>query len=803
MTQNSEAGTPRHHDQGQYRSARTETIRMDDSRQVQKSISSSQSGEMDNDWRKGDRSTPRQQRFVNRDQEPKPFASYDDKLAAMEGSWKKNPQPRFERRPHREDRQDRYDRHGPERHERHERHERVERPERERQGGSRSYQHREHKESRAFREQRDYHPDQSHGGISEHASRNSWPGEFRGAKSRSKDSPELHGGDEFKCPLAGKGATHLINVLDKDFIVCPRQDARKEGLPNLEVTAAYLISYVVENLEEEGGDSVECLIYGGEARAIVASEYNVEDPKARPTDLDLRFKIGKNSFESCRDVVEQFLLGRLKERIPNADQSLVRSCYFQKQVVVSSQFSLLSIGDPKTGRNLDLEFTSSECTTRCFFDDANAFVIPLPDPASKGWKNVKPFSKSRGGAASQECVKLMATSQSAPWKTAVEYICRGQLNIAKPETVFNGLPLYAHALSDKQLLPGTRDLEREYGSEFARAFIEQAEDTYKNGQDPLRFLKSFLRSHYPSRPINALACLSQVLAILRAHAALGEITTEREAIAKKLAESLSELCREALQNAASPDTSKDVVDKVLQIVRFAANPFTADYRRDEKVVMQANKSIVLQLRRQISKDDFSEDAVQRPLWEDVCKQAAELMMQKYEQDGEEADSRRADIERVCEALKGLANTQTVRVGKEISADSVEEQGSQYTDQTDEHSAVASCQSLGFASPSSETSLGSSRSEDDDSRSSLSASEETEMDAATTPEVRATKCRKSPQVQVQVDAEMSTPASATASPHGTPTSANRTPNSGNRPRPNWGGGVYRPPARRSTPNTPQS
>ena len=54
MTQNSEAGTPRHHDQGQYRSARTETIRMDDSRQVQKSSSSSQSGEMDNDWRKGE-----------------------------------------------------------------------------------------------------------------------------------------------------------------------------------------------------------------------------------------------------------------------------------------------------------------------------------------------------------------------------------------------------------------------------------------------------------------------------------------------------------------------------------------------------------------------------------------------------------------------------------------------------------------------------------------------------------------------------------------------------------------------------
>ena len=111
----------------------------------------------------------------------------------------------------------------------------------------------------------------------------------------------------------------------------------------------------------------------------------------------------------------------------------------------------------------------------------------------------------------------MAKSQSAPWQTAVDYIRKGQINIDKPETVFNGLPLYAHALSDKQLVPGTRDLEQQYGSEFARAFIEQAEDTYKQAQDPLRFLKSFLRSHYPSRPVNALACLSQVLEIGRAH----------------------------------------------------------------------------------------------------------------------------------------------------------------------------------------------------------------------------------------------------------------------------------------------
>lgn len=807
MTQNSEAGTPR------------DTIKMDDSRRVQKS-GGNQSRESENDWRRGERAKPNadRPRHVARgdDREPKPFLSHEDKLAAMEGSWKKKPDhpARPERRQPRDDRSDRYDRQP--REDRSDRYDRQ--PREERHGSSRAQHSRDNKDHRPPRE---YYADQPHGGgISEHVtSRNSWPGDFRGAKSRSKESMESF--NEYMCPLAGKGATHLINVLDKEFLVCPRQDARVEGLPNLKVAAAYLIEYVVENLEEETGENgedcegLECLIYGGEARAIVASEYNVEDPKARPTDLDLRFRIGKRSFESCRNVVEQFLLGRLMQVLPKAEKSLVRSCYFQKQVVVSSQFSLLSIGDPKTGRNLDLEFTSSECQTRCFFDDANAFVIPLPDPANRGWRNAKPFSRTRGGAAAQEAVKLMAKSQSAPWQTAVDYIRKGQINIDKPETVFNGLPLYAHALSDKQLVPGTRDLEQQYGSEFARAFIEQAEDTYKQAQDPLRFLKSFLRSHYPSRPVNALACLSQVLAILRAHAVLEEITPEREAIAKKLAESLAELCREALQNASNPDlvktadVPKNAVEKVLQIVRFAANPFTDDMRRDEKVVMDEKRKIVLQLRRQMSKDN-----VPSPLWEDVCKQAAELMLQKHQQDGadlaDSTDSRRADVDRVCDALKGLS------AAKEISADSVEEQSSQTDNDggSDQRSAVASCKSLGMYSSASQSSLESSRSEDDDSRSSISANEEAEHDfsgaatrAAVTPSTVAgsdtppAAIRKSP--PVQVDVEASVPASASASPHGTPNSASsRTPNSERKQRPNWGS-VYRPPARRSNPSTPQS
>jgi len=224
---------------------------------------------------------------------------------------------------------------------------------------------------------------------------------------------------------------------------------------------AYLISYIVENLLEEGFDQegrniAECQIYGGEARAIVAAEYNVEDTKSHPTDLDLRFKIGLKSFESCRDVVERFLVWRLMELTPNADPQLIRQCYCQKQVVIGTDFSMLSIGDPVTGRNLDLEFIASTCSTRCFFNDANAFVIPLPCD----WVRAMTSNTIRG---QQEGPQFIARSLSAPWQTAVDYIRNGQLNIEKPELVFNGLPLYAHALSDKQLTPERRALENSYG----------------------------------------------------------------------------------------------------------------------------------------------------------------------------------------------------------------------------------------------------------------------------------------------------------------------------------------------------
>jgi hypothetical protein len=408
----------------------------------------------------------------------------------------------------------------------------------------------------------------------------------------------------------------------------------------------------------------------------------------------------------------------------------------------------------------------------------------------------------------------MAVSQSAPWETAVEYIQKGQLNIDKPEDVFNGLPLYAHALSDKQLTPGNRDLEHDYGAKFAEKFLKQAEDTCKKGDDPLRFIKSFLKSHYPSRPLNALACLSQVLAVLRAHAVLEEITPERDTIAKKLGETLADLCCEAMHTAP--------LDKVLQVVRFAAHPFTAgtfaegSVVRDETVNLRggsaSDKCQSIRLRRQIPMTRKCEDTTDGTLlWEVVCKQAAEYIEKKQESETDE--SKRADVEAVCEALKGLGVP--VSQGEdEISGEL--DHGSQCTDDdvTDRQSAVASSKSINSLYMTSESST-SSPSHGDES-GSLSGTDDNDVEeldgAAPMPDV----ARKPSQVRVTTDLEASpspapaSPATASASLSvsldscpGTPTStSSRTPNSERRRTPNWSGGVYRPPARRSTSSTPQ-
>jgi len=166
----------------------------------------------------------------------------------------------------------------------------------------------------------------------------------------------------------------------------------------------------------------------------------------------------------------------------------------------------------------------------------------------------------------------------------------------------------------------------------------------ETGSDPLRFIQNFLRSHYQSRPINALASFSQLLAVLRAHTVQDEITPECQKIAWKLAEALANLCLRALQSSGENGDSKDAAENVLKVVRFAAHPFTAVGKllRDETVVFADHQS--LRLRWQLSTDIINGSK----LWEDVCRQAADFMAEKPTD-----ESKRADVEAVCDALKGL------------------------------------------------------------------------------------------------------------------------------------------------------
>eukprot|EP00960_Hanusia_phi_P076921 768628-Hanusia_phi.AAC.18 len=339
--------------------------------------------------------------------------------------------------------------------------------------------------------------------------------------------------------LGELGQQKLCGILSEDFKVVPTQrrlvtpqlSELPENLPELIVKPKDLIaeiskelnSLLVEiaeekNMEEEYETVVE--VYGGVARSVIAHDYKIQDLRVVPTDLDLRFYIGTLDFDKSRDVVEKCIIeiytGWFEQRgkqPPKDLSSIVRNFYFQKQVVVGS-FSLLSIGDPTTGRNLDLEFcrgTPSEIKqTRTFFDHANAFVINLPSPAKYGWQN-QMFGKKTSHT-------IVPRSLATNFDDALATIAHRKLNVHDPKVVVNGLLLYAHAICDKGLVPSSWEDEQRYGKIFVQTFLEQIGTLRNNHEDPLRFVKSFLRSHYPAAPLSALACLVQILILVRAYA---------------------------------------------------------------------------------------------------------------------------------------------------------------------------------------------------------------------------------------------------------------------------------------------
>lgn len=84
---------------------------------------------------------------------------------------------------------------------------------------------------------------------------------------------------------------------------------------------------------------------------------------------------------------------------------------------------------------------------------------------------------------------------SGPFNDAISLLRNKELKVKDAGLVINGLALYAHAISEKGMTPLTVETEMDYGRVFANTFIEQSREMRIQGGDPLRFLKSFLKSH--------------------------------------------------------------------------------------------------------------------------------------------------------------------------------------------------------------------------------------------------------------------------------------------------------------------
>jgi len=387
-----------------------------------------------------------------------------------------------------------------------------------------------------------------------------------GGALESSENATTDGKDAIRaCSLQRRGCAHLKKSLAEEFLVYP--NARFSNLPVLRVAVKELIVHIVSRLREgedsscdarstrspEGGRaSAHAEIYGGVARAVVAADVGEEKPS---TDFDVRFYIHEGcDFNHCRNIVEDYLLRKLQhtfQEFARADSRLVRLSYFQKQVVIGSSFSLLSFGNPMTGRNVDLEFCPTTGSSRNYFDDANAFVVPLPAHVLE--------------CSTPEAVQAKCLSGS--FGDAVNFLLRQELVIQDPGSVVNGLTLYAHTLCVKGLTPLSLADENLYGRELAQSFFVQAMESKERGGDPLRLVRSFMRSHYSSQNLSAFVLSSQLSALLMGY---GSLSADKvDALAPALAELVRTTAHLALEDAAAHGEG---LESVLTIARFLAEP---------------------------------------------------------------------------------------------------------------------------------------------------------------------------------------------------------------------------------------
>ena len=358
-------------------------------------------------------------------------------------------------------------------------------------------------------------PGQGGGGSPSKKKRSGKPGSA-GGQAASARAPQLkepwRKAAKARQVLAEPALGALHAFLDEAISVVPQ--AGSPSLPTLTVTPAELIRHVLARMsyfvaEAKPGASIFAEIYGGVAQSVVSVNNGLEAPT--PTDFDARFYIPRSfndsrDFDRCRCIVEEFLIMKLRLALEGCDSelqlkapNLVRTRYYQKQVVIGGALSLLSVGDPVSGKGVDLEFSLNVEGDRKFFDDANSFVIPL----------------SLQHLASQQPVHAM--SMNGNFENALSLASNRELLVGHPAQVVNGLSLYAHALSDKGLTPAALSAEERYGTEMVASFLETCRGLRERSRDPLRFLKSFIRSHYPSRPLASLAMVAQLMAELSAY----------------------------------------------------------------------------------------------------------------------------------------------------------------------------------------------------------------------------------------------------------------------------------------------
>lgn len=234
--------------------------------------------------------------------------------------------------------------------------------------------------------------------------------------------------------------------------------------------------------------------------------------------------------------------------------SMMRYVYFQKQAVVGEAFSLLSIGDSSTGYNVDLEFALIGNGVRKYFDEGNACVIPLTLEQLAG---VGP---------------ICALSQTGDINRMLDLHFRKELVVRNPAEVVNGLTLYVHALCDKGQSPSDVDSEDAYGESFCRAFLTQCQTLMDSGQDPLRFVLSFVRSHYAMRSMLAAAAVAQMLIEISAYAPDVWDTELGRSVSGQLALLMCEAVSASLDDEAQ---AGDGLVAVCWLAAFLADPTEA------------------------------------------------------------------------------------------------------------------------------------------------------------------------------------------------------------------------------------